>query len=375
MIDKLIVEAPINPLSLGNVSYNILKILRQKEIKVLYCPIGNIDLSCYKVDEDFKSWLQSAAQNFLKSFNRDVPTWKIWHINGSHQFPSNRRYLLTFHESDSGTPEEINVIKNTNKTFFCGEYSKHIFEEYGLTNIDWFPLGMDNESYYKITKNKYEDNRINWFLGGKFENRKNTARLLKIWAKKFGLTPGQPWISGKQHFLNCAITNPFFQNDQMRLHFQQQIHEALEGKRYYNIQFFEHLRTNAEYNNLLNESHIDITGMSSAESWNLPAFQITALGGWSIVLNATGHKSWANEKNSILVNPSSKRSIIDNIFFIPNTPFSQGNCFDFNDEDLLIAMDKAAQIAHTPNIEGEKLKEEFTYCKLVDKIIEATEQN
>lgn len=372
MIDKLIVEAPVNNLSLGNVSYNFLRVLKNKKIKVLYCPIGNIDLSSYNSTEEFRLWLQTASSNFLKSYSRDVPTMKIWHCNGSHQFPSDKRYLLTFQESDQGTPEEINIIKNTDKTFFCGEYSKDVFSEYGLTNIDWFPLGFDEESFRKIEKKNVDDNRINWFLGGKWEARKNSQRLLKLWVNKYGLLPGQPWLDDNKHFLNCAVTNPFFHDEGMKNYFQQQIHEALGGKRYYNIQFFDHLKSNNEYNALLNETHIDLTGMSSAESWNLPAFQVTALGGWSIVLNATGHKSWANDKNSILVNPISKRQIYDNIFFTQGHPFSQGNVFDFNDEDLLLAMDKAARIARTSNVEGEKLRD-MTYEKSVSQILNKIE--
>lgn len=374
MIDKLIVEAPLNPLSMGNVSYNILKELMKRGIKVLYLPIGNIDLNSYPPDEEFKLWIQSAVNNFLKYFNRDIPTLKNWHISGSHQFPSNKKFLLTYHECDQGTPEEINIIKNTDRTFFCGEYSKHIFEDYGLNNIDWFPLGFDNESFCKTNKNNYQDNRINWLIAGKAESRKNSYRLLKLWVSKYGLQSGQGWAGNKCHFLNCAISNPFFQNDQMRGHFQQQIQEALGGKRYYNIQFFDWMVTNKEYNNLLNETHIDLTGMSSAESWNLPAFQNAALGNWSIVLNATGHKSWANDKNSILVNPIAKRSIHDGIFFHQNSLFSIGNCYDFNDEDLLIAMDKAAQLAKTPNLEGEKLRETYTYVKTVDYILNKIEE-
>ena len=371
MIDKLIVEAPLNNLSLGNVSYNFLRTLKQKGIKVLYCPIGNADLSSFNATDEFKVWIQAAAANFLKSYSRETPTVKIWHINGSHQFVSDKRYLCTFHECDQGTPEEINIIKNTDKTFFCGEYSKDVFSEYGLTNIDWFPLGFDEESFQKIEKKNYDDNRINWLLAGKAESRKNTFRLLKIWANKYGLQPGQSWVDNNRHFLNCAIANPFFHDENMKNYFQQQIHEALGGKRYYNIQFFDHLKTNKEYNALLNETHIDLTGMSSAESWNLPSFQITALGGRSIVLNATGHKSWTNDKNSILVNPVSKRPVYDNIFFNQGSPFSQGNVFDFNDEDLLLAMDKATQLAKIPNVEGEKLKDEFTYSKLVDNVLNA----
>lgn len=375
MIDKLIVEAPLNALSLGQVSVNILKSLYKKGIKVYYSPIGQPDISAHKLDEDFKLWLNSASTSFLKGFNRKIPCVKIWHVNGSQHFPSDKRILLSFHETDGGTLEEINIIKNTDKTLFCGNYSKDVFSDYGLDNIGSFNLGFDKDAVFPTNRKFNSDGRVNWSIFGKAEGlRKGTYRLLSLWAKKYGLEPGQPWVDGKKNFLHAAITNPFYNNPQLQQYHQAEIHKALEGKRYYNIHFYDYFPTNAELNEVYNQIDIDITGLSRSESWNIPAFNVTCLGGWSVVLNATGHKSWANAENSVLVNPTSKIKAQDNIFFYGDgSPFNNGNFFDYEDAAALEGMEKAEKLGKTQNIKGLELQEKFTYDATVDSILKEIE--
>ena len=371
MIDKLIVEAPLNPLSLGNVSFNIIYELYKKGIKVLYLPIGQPDIGNYKTNEDFRNWLQDANNRFFSEFKRDIPTLKIWHINGSWQFPSDKKFLATFHECDTATSEELNIVKNTNKTFFCGSYSSNIFNDLGAKTYN-YNLGFDTTSFSKVEKKKFDDKRIQWFLGGKFEARKNTAQILNLWAKKYGKKMGESYKLGEQiHVLNVCVFNPFIggNQDEVRINNERLLAQSLEGQRYCNIQFFPFLDRDT-FNQLLNDSDIDLTGLSSAESWNLPAFNMTCLGKWSIVLNATGHKAWATDENSILVQPNGKRSCVDGMFFQPNSPFNRGQFYTFDNEEVLKAMEIAVTKVGTPNINGEKLVNQFTYQKTVEYLIE-----
>lgn len=365
MIKELIFESPINNLSLGNVGLNILHSLYKLGIKVYYIPIGQVDINNYNLSDDFKAWLQDSAIQFLKNYKRDLITIKNWHINQSWNFPSDNRYLLTYHETDSATQEELQILKSLNRVFFCGEYSSKIFSEYGATNIDNFNLGFDNNSFYKTDKKYFDDNRIQWFLNGKLEKRKHTLEILQLWAKKFGKKQGESYSMSEQpHFLNCCIINPFYDVKVQ----EQQIVQALGGVKYNNIQFFSFLPREA-YNDLLNASDIDLTGLSGGESWNLPAFNMTCLGKWSIVLNCSGHKSWANKDNCILINPNGKQDSTDNIHFVKGNPFNQGNFYSFNNEEVINAFEIAAKKARTTNFEGEKMKEMFTYDKSLNYIL------
>lgn len=370
MIKKLIFEAPINNLSLGNVSLNILLSLYKKGVDVLYKPIGNADIGNYKLSDDFKSWLQLSASRFLTEFNNELPHIRCWHLNGSDSWISKYRYLLTFHETDFSTPEEINICKNINKVFFCGNFSPKIFGEYGI-EADSFNLGFDSNSFHKTNKKYFNDGRIQFFLGAKMEKRKKTLEILSIWAKKYGKTHGENYKDGEQQFfLNACILNPFYDTKVQ----EQQIAQALGGKRYVNIQFFPFLDRES-FNDILNASDIDLTGLSGGESWNLVPFNISCLGKWSIVLNCSGQRTWANKDNCILVTPKGKVDSQDGIFFHKGAPFSQGNFFSFDAKDVEVAMDLAVEKCKSPNIEGEKLGVDFTYDKSVDYILTKIEED
>jgi hypothetical protein len=93
------------------------------------------------------------------------------------------------------------------------------------------------------------------------------------------------------------------------------------------------------------------------------------LGKWSVVLNEHVHKDFANESNSILVKSSGMRDAEDGIFFKKGFFVNQGLWFDFKDEDLEEALEKAAELAKTPNPNGEALATEFSWARTVDTIL------
>ena len=72
---KIILKAAFNNLSFGNVSYNIARELYKKDIQVSIFPIGdNFEFSAFdKLDEDYRKWLESAANNRLTSVKRILP--------------------------------------------------------------------------------------------------------------------------------------------------------------------------------------------------------------------------------------------------------------------------------------------------------------
>jgi hypothetical protein len=218
------------------------------------------------------------------------------------------------------------------------------------------PIGFDPD-FYK-TNRAYLLGKTHFGLIGKLEKRKHTAKIIQLWAKKYG--------NNYNYQLSCCITNPFFQPQQMN----QAIGQILEGKRYGNINFLPYLKTNSEVNDLLNAVDIDLSGLSGGEGWNLPSFNATALGKWSVVLDATSHKDWATTTNSILVSSNGKEDAEDGIFFKKGNPFNQGQIYTFDDDEVVAAMELAEGKAKHPNTEGEKLKEDFTYEKTVDKLLE-----
>ena len=84
----------------------------------------------------------------------------------------------------------------------------------------------------------------------------------------------------------------------------------------------------------------------------------------------TSHKDWATTTNSILVSSNGKEDAEDGIFFKKGNPFNQGQIYTFDDDEVVTAMELAEGKAKYPNTEGEKLKDDFTYEKTVDKLLE-----
>lgn len=352
---KLIFEAPINSLSFGNVAINLLREMWRKNIDVGLFPIGKIDASAHKLEPEFSLWLQTAVNNRFAFLDSEIPSVKLWHLNGSDNRKTEKQYLITFYEASQPTFVEKKLAKLQTKTFFCSDYAAKHFLNAGCDNTASFQLGFDET--FHITGKKYLPERVHFGLMGKFEKRKHTAKIIKTWLEKYGNNP--------KYLLSCCVTNPFIPEDQMK----QIIASTLEGKRYSNINFLPYLQTNSEVNDFLNAIDIDLTGLSGAEGWNLPSFNATCLGKWSIVLNATSHKDWANEINSILVEPSGTIPIYDNVFFKENDMYNQGIMWDWSKESLLEAFEKAEQKIGTVNENGIKLSKELTYEKTLNQII------
>lgn len=349
--------APVNNLSFGNVTYNFLKELYARDAHINFFPIGqSIDFSPFdRASDDFKSWVQDRAKDRLLEVEKEIPTLKMWHILQGEQRITPKQYLYTFYELDSPTAVERSLVNLQDHTFFSSSHAHNCFQNIGCSDTSPVPIGFD-EDFFE-TEKVYHKDKIHFVLMGKFEKRKHTSKIIKLWLKKYG--------NNNDYQLTCAITNPFFKKEQM----QQIIAQTMEGKSYFNINFLPYLNTNSEVNELMNSADIDLTGLSGAEGWNLPSFNMTCLGKWSMVLNATSHKDWATSENSILMESNKKIPAEDGLFFKAGQDYNQGNINDFDVDYFLSKMDEAVKKCQEPNTKGRELKDKFSYKKTIDCIL------
>lgn len=347
---NLIVEAPLNALSFGNVSYNFLRELYKANVDIALFPIGEPDLSSFQPKQEFVNWLQKSISVRFDALSKNLPVLKLWHLNGSDTLRGRNQTLVTFYECNNPTNVEKNIASLQSKVLFSSKYASSQFED-----SDTFKLGFDED--FKVTGKTYLKDRIHFGICGKFEKRKHTEKIIKTWLKKYG--------NNNKYLLSCCITNPFFKPEDM----QKVIANLLEGKYYSNINFIPWLKTNAEMNEFLNAIDIDLTGMSGGEGWNLPAFNATCLGKWSLVLNTTAHKDWANSDNSILVEPEGEQGAEDGVFFSKENDFNQGTFASFSEETLISAMETAETKVGQFNTSGSLLSQIFTYKTSVEKIL------
>lgn len=360
-MNKLLFDGPINSLSLGNTSFNFLREIWKKNVDTCFFPVGdNADFNSFdKVDPAFLEWVKQSGFKRLTSFNKDIPTLKNWHINGSERRISKDQYLYTYHETSRATPEEINIVKQQNHVFFSSSYSANIFKDAGCDNVSNIPLGFDED--FSIIENKFPKDVIHFGLIGKFERRKNTKLIIQSFIKKYG--------NNNKYLLTCVVNNPFFKPED----FKAVVMDATFGKVWSNINFLPFMPKNSQVNEFLNSIDIDLSGYSNGEGWNMGAFNSTALGKWSIVSNCSSHKDWATEKNSIFIEPDGEQPCYDNYFFREGGSFNQGNYAILTQEKFISALELSETKAKQINEKGLLLQKEFTYKNSIEKILSKIE--
>lgn len=356
---NLIFDAPINNLSFGNVAVNLLRELYKKKTKLSIFPKTESDFTAFdKVDDDFKGWVDNATTYKYHNLHPDLPSLNLWHLNGAEKRISRRQFLLTFYELDSPTFVEKKLVEMQDKVFLSNPDGVKAFQDLGCKNVKFVPMGFDPDFHVIESEKKLVEGKIHFILMGKFEKRKHTKEIIQTWAEKYG--------NNNKYLLSCCVVNPFIKHEQMNA----LLSDTLDGKHYSNINFLPHLKTNSEVNHLLNSADIDLTGLSGAEGWNLPSFNATALGKWSIVSNHSAHKAWATEDNSILLEPNEKEPAADGLFFTETGDFNQGNIYKFNKDQSIAAMEEAEKKIDQVNTEGLKLQTKFTYENTLNLILE-----
>jgi len=359
---NLIVDTPINNLSFGNVAINILRELYKKKAKISLFPKGEMDFTAFdSIDKEFKGWVDNSYNYRFHNLNKEYPSLNLWHFNGAEKRISPHQYLLTFYELDTPTYVEKQIATMQNMVFISNPEAVKTFHKMGCSNVKFVPMGFDPD--FKVFENtsKLVEGKTHFILMGKFEKRKHTKEIIQAWIKKYG--------NNNKYLLSCCVVNPFIKHEQMNA----LLSDLLDGKHYNNLNFLPHLKTNSEVNHLLNSADIDLTGLSGGEGWNLPAFNATALGKWSIVSNHTAHKAWATPDNCILLDANEKEKASDGLFFTDSGDFNQGNIHSFDEEQAIAAMEKAEEHIGKVNQKGLDLQRDFSYEKTVNTILKHME--
>lgn len=340
---------------MGQCGVNILRELFKRDIEVSFHCIGQPDLSAYSLSQEFHEKLQRA---FAAQYDAlDAPSLKLWHLSngGECRIGRGKSTLFTFHETSEATQAEKSVVSVHDKVIVSSSYTKSVF---GALNMEFVPLGLDPELYLQQAPKKFAG-RKHWGLMGKWEKRKNTTKIIQNWIKKYG--------NSSNHILTCYTFNHFLPAE----HMNALIHEATGGKKYHNIQILPPLKTNAEVNDYINSIDVELSGLSGAEGFGLPAFNATCLGKWCPVTQSTAHLDWSNEDNCVPVKTSNLIDSSDGVFFSKGNKFNQGGFYEVTDEmiqEAFAAIEKKSGV----NEAGLELGRQMTWEKSVDRILEIT---
>lgn len=364
-------ELIYNSLSFGNVSLGITYELYKRGIAPNIFPIsGQVDLSAFdRLDDDFKLYLQSCFNKAPKNFKKTLPSFRLWHINGSWSKISEPSALLTFFELDSLTEAEVNIINSYNKVFVTNTYHKKVFEECGVQcPVIFIPLGFDSIHTKKFNKAYYTDGSITFSLFGKMENcRKRTGKVIKSWIKRFGCKPVGEKVKYRLHL---HVNNPFFTPEEMNKAFGDVFDNQPPP---INVQIYPLVKTQTELVDAYNATNV-IIDMGN-EALSLPSLNAAGIGKHMIAHNCMALADWAPKAGATMVNSNSKIIAEDGRFFIKGHPFNQGNVYDFDENEFISACEEAIKKVelNSFNEQGLYLQKEYSFEKGVDIILENLE--
>lgn len=361
-MDKIFtLNAPFNTVSFGQISKNLALEAFRQNIKTNILPIGGgIDLSAFKIEQDFGFWLQNSINSFQLRHSRKNIATKLWHIGSSLESISEEQNLITFLETSECTDTEINILKNQKNVFVTSNYTKRIMEDYGLKNIHYLELGFMHDDFKKLNKNYFNDDSIVHGLFGKLEPcRKAHGKILRAWASKYG--------NNKKYRLHAAIFNPFLKpEDQMAI-----INTELQGQKYWNINFLPFVRTNSEFNDIVNSVDI-VIGMSRGEGRDLPVYHAVGLGKHCVGLRAHAYLDYLNDENAILINPNGRIKAQDGIFFYgEKSEFNRGSFYDWSESDFIEGLELANKryLSNKINTKGINLQN-ITFKQTLNTLLE-----
>lgn len=357
---KFGIEIAANSLSIGQTSINIAQNLFKRGLAPSIFPIANnIDVSAFdNLTDDFKLWYQAGINKSLKHHQRKDPLFKNWHINGSFPSYSDKQTLFFYHELDAFTDEEINTLKNQYKILTPSKFTVGVLSNYGVECV-YCPLGVDGDTFKRIEKRPYDDDRVVIGLSSKWEERKNHSKVLRAFARKWGNNP--------KYILHASLFNHFLTPDQQN----GMINQALGGQRIWNINLIPFTQTNSAYNQVLNTFDV-IVDMSGGESFSLPLAQCLKIGKHACVLNAHVFKTMYTEKEVSLVEPTGKKPMVDGVFFSGQGAFNVGNMFETTEDAIIDGIERAIERYRKEpvNKAGMELAATYTWGKTTDIILE-----
>ena len=346
-----------------NLLLYIAKEFLKRDIKFNFFPIGNnLDWSAFdSTKDDIKNYINSSFQSSYKKFNIQDISFKVWHINDSwKKMSKNKNYLLTFHELDQLTDEEVNILNSFDKIFVTSKFSKGIFEDFGVKcPVLYLPMGIDTEIFFDTKKTRPFKDIIVFSIFGKFEKRKATVKTIQAWVAKYG--------SNINYKLHCYVTNPFLKPEQMNQVYAQIFNNQPKP---FNVDLFPYLPNNTHLNDAYNVTDI-VIDMSCGESISLGSLNCIAMGKHGLIHYNSGMKDWATDENAVLVKSNGKEPVYDGMFFQQGAPWNQGNIYTYNVDDFNNACDIVVQrFNNNPvNEAGKKLQETYSFKVGVDSLL------
>lgn len=307
----MFISAPINSLSYGLVSQNILDNLSNYKLK----PLGQFDSAQY-------SRFIPKLINYTEDLDLTKPSLKIFHENLLFDhIGKGTRIGFPIFERNEFTPEHVWNLKHQDLVLVCSKWAKELVEPIN-PNVMVCPLGVSENFKPGYIPNNQD--KVIFYTQGKREVRKGHNYLHKVFHKAFqNNNDVELWM----------FTHNYFDTPEQTRSFQSEYKSLLGNK----VKFFPRL-SEQEMINWLHKTDCGIF-LSRAEGWNMPLSEALAMGKQVIATYYSGHTEYL--KNGI--NPVEFEPAIDDKWFHGEFTWMK---IESNEEEIVTL-----------------LREKYEYCK------------
>ena len=332
----LYVNAPINDLSYGLVSVNILRNLQ-------------CDYRLYPMRQfSFEEYPDISKKVFDSTTNLDhnIPSLKIWHeYDLFYHIGRGPRVAFPIFEKNRFNPQETWNIKNQDKVLVCSNWAKNIVQKIN-TNVHVCPLGVDAD-FTSVPLNSHPDQVIFYTLG-KREARKGHDYLHKVFHKAFSeYNNVQLWM-----FTN----NPFDKQEETN-NFQLEYKRLLGNK----VKFFPRM-SKLDMLKWLSMTDFGVF-LSRAEGWNLPLLESMAMGKHVLGTYYSGHTEFLPKDQGF--EPNGMIEARDNKWF--NGGFDWAH-IELNEDEIVERLRKMVELKGIKNQNNASIAKKYTWKNTADKV-------
>lgn len=270
-------NAPINTLSYGLTSFNILRELRQKASVSLW-PIGRVEVDSQAYPKALQ--LVELSVKSGQMFNEyNAPSLRIYHqFSMAERIGRGPAIGFPIFELDTFSILERNHLSSLDAIFVTSSWGKQIVEENRIkVPCHVIPLGYDPEIFKPLQIKKspiYTFGNV-----GKYEVRKGHDELIEMFNTAF-----EP-ADNVRLLLSCENPFPNSGIDKFKAN-------AKNSKMGEKIHFIPRLNSQIELNEFYNNCDCMVFP-SKAEGWNLPLLEALAAGTNCIATDYSAHTEFA----------------------------------------------------------------------------------
>lgn len=290
--------APINMVSYGYVSTNILHALMDLGEEVCLFPIALQEVD----NEDTLRLVHQCIDNGKTKFSWSNPSIRIWHQNDMAQHIGSPRIGFPIFELDKFHDIELYHLRSLDHIFVTSKWAKDvILDNIPEADVSVIPLGVNSKVFKPKDKIDFPTAKFRVLVCGKAEYRKGHDIAPAILKEAFeGIEDNvEIYVMIENHILSKS--------------------EMDEWKSFFsstglNVKFIPRLAGQYDVANLYNQVDCGLF-MSRAEGWNMPALEMLACGKRIVITNYSAHTEYCTSENSYLVDIDETELAYDGKFF------------------------------------------------------------